>query len=202
MTGPASPINPAPNGRTRRHTALPGPRAVRRAAAGAVGMVALSALLVAGCASDPRDGFSTQSAFPAEITTVAVPILANETFDREIGFQVTQALIREIEAKTPYRVADQARADSILTGRVRSVQLRQLSKSPQTGLGQEVVVEVTIDFEWRDLARDVPLVSRTQFTGHGLFSPSQPVGERIDLGRQAAVERLARSIVDEMQTSW
>jgi hypothetical protein len=59
-------------------------------------------------------------------------------------------------------------------------------------LGEEVIVSVTIDFSWRDLKTDRPLVERRSFTGHGLFLPSSAgFGERIELGRFAAVQKLA-----------
>jgi hypothetical protein len=156
----------------------------------------------AGCASDPREGYSTASIYSTAIRTVAVPIFENETFARGVEFDLTDALIKEIEARTPYKVTTQPRADTILTGRIKSVELNQLSKSRLTGLGEEVVMSVTIDFEWKDWRTDAPLVARTSFSGHGLAVPSAPTGERLELGRMAAVQQLARDIVDEMRAAW
>jgi hypothetical protein len=159
-------------------------------------------LLLAGCATDPSQGYSTASVFPSNIRTVAVPILENETFIRGVEFELTDALIREIEARTPYKVTAQHRADTIFLGRVKKVELDQLSKSRLTGLGEEVIVSVTIDFEWKDWRSDAPLVARKSFSGHGLAIPSAPTGERMELGRMAAVQQLARDIVDEMRAAW
>ncbi len=159
-------------------------------------------LPIAGCSSDPREGYSTRSVFPDQIRTIAVPIFQNDTFDRDIEFHLTAALIRSIESRTPYRAAGREQADSILMGQITKVELDPLSTSTTTGLGEEVVVRVTIDFQWRMLDLDRTLVERKSFSGHGLFTPSQPASERIELGRFSAVQQLADDIVDEMQAAW
>ncbi len=165
-------------------------------------IVLVGAMLAGGCASDPTGGYATVSPFPRGISTVSVQIFENNTFDREIEFELADALIKQIEARTPYKVTSPARADTILTGRVRSVHRDQLSKSRLTGLSEEVVLSVTIDFQWRDQRTGRPLVQRESFSGHALFVPSRPTGELIDLGEFAVVQRLARDIVTEMQADW
>jgi len=160
------------------------------------------ALAAGGCASDPTEGYSSAPVFSTHIQTVAVPIFENDTFHQGIEFELTDALIKEIEARTPYKVTTQPRADTILTGRVKTVRLDQLSKSRLTGLGEEVVMSVTVDFEWKDWRSDTPIVARKSFSGHGLAIPSAPTGERLELGRMAAVQQLARDIVDEMRAAW
>jgi hypothetical protein len=162
----------------------------------------LPPLLASGCASDPTVGYAAVSPFPTSIESVAVPIVENDTFIRGIEFELTDALIKEIESRTPYKVTGRDRADSILLGRITSVRLDQLSKSRLTGLSEEVIVSVTIDFQWRDLRTDASLVERDAFSSPGLFTPSNPAGERIELGEFAAVQRLARDIVDEMRAAW
>ncbi len=157
---------------------------------------------LAGCASDPTRGYAAVSAFPAGISTVAVDILDNRTFERDLEFELTDALIKQIEARTPYKVTSRDRADTILTGRIRNVQRDQLSKSRLTGLSEEVTISVTIDLNWRDLRTGEPLLEIESFTGHGLFVPSRPTGEPIELGEFAVVQRLARDIVAEMRANW
>jgi len=154
------------------------------------------------CASDPTQGYSSQSIYPTSVSSVAVPIFANDTFVRDVEFELTDALIKEIEARTPYKVTAESRADTILLGHVRKVQLDQLSKSVLTGLSEEVIVTVTIDFQWKDLRSGKTLVERRTFTGNSLFTPSQPSSEPIELGQFAVVQLLARDIVAEMRSDW
>jgi hypothetical protein len=162
----------------------------------------LAALSAAGCASDPSQGYSSLGTYPGHIRTVAVPIPENDTYVRDVEFELADALVKEIEAHTPYKVTSRNRADSVLTAQVRQVELRQLSKSRVTGLSEEVVMTVTIDFAWRDLIAETTLVERRSFTGQGLFVPSAPSSERIEIGRFAAVQQLARDVVAELRSAW
>ncbi len=162
----------------------------------------LLALPIGSCASDPTQGYAAVSPFPTGVTTIAVEIFDNRTFHRDLEFELADALIKEIEARTPYKVTSADRANSILTGRIRNVERDQLSKSRLTGLSEEVIISVTIDFQWRDLRTDEPLLGRESFTGHGLFVPSRPTGEPIELGEFAVVQRLARDVVSEMRAQW
>jgi hypothetical protein len=186
---------------TQRPISTQGPD---RAWYGTIALVLLVFTMLAlhGCAADPTEGYSFKSTHPDDVATIAVPIFENTTYNRGVEFDLTDALIKEIEARTPYKVTSLERADTMLTGRIRSVELEQLSKSPLTGLSEEVIVTVTIDFEWQDLQTGKPRLRRESFAGHGLFVPSRPTGERIELGKLAAVEQLARDVVAEMRGAW
>lgn len=159
-------------------------------------------MTIAGCAADPRDGYAAMSMWSDDVATVHIPIFENRTFDRAIEFDLTEAIVKELEARTPYRVAPITRADATLTGTIVDVQRRQLSRSRGTGLGEETALTVTVDFEYKDLRTGQVLVRRETFTGHGLFHPSPPAAEPIELGRTAAVQQLARDIVSELRESW
>ena len=162
----------------------------------------IASALVAGCSSDPRTGYSTESIYPTKYRTVAIPVIRNETYARDIGFMLTQALITEIESRTPYKVTSETYADSLLTGRIIAVQLTALSQNSTTGLDEEVIVGVTVDFEWMDLETDATIVQRSNFEGAGLFVPTPPSGEYLEIGEVAVVQQLASDMVDEMQAAW
>lgn len=168
-------------------------------------MLALLAPLLCaggGCATDPTAGYASSSTFPTQINSVAVVIFDNRTYEREIEFHLHEALIKELSARTPYRVTQPGRADSILTGRVVTIERDQLSRSRSTGLSEEVLLKVTIDFEWKDVRTGRVLVERRAFTADSVFMPSPPLGESIELGRFAVVQKLARDIVNELRADW
>ena len=158
--------------------------------------------LLSGCASDPTLGYSSESTFPKDVATVAVPIFDNTTLARDVEYDLTDALIKEVQARTPYQIVGRGRADTELLGRITDVTLDQISKSRITGLGEEVILSVTIDFQWKDLRSDRTIVERKAFTGNALFVPSTPSGESMEIGRFAVVQRLARDIVAEMRSDW
>ena len=147
-------------------------------------------------------GYRYAEVYPTGYATVAVPVFENQTFEREVAYDLTEAVIKEIEQRTPYKVADASRADTLLRGTVTKVERRSLSRTPIGGLPQEVEVEITIDFDWEDQRRGGTLVSRRGFTTVGRFVPTQPVGEDFSRGRQAAADRIARDVVSALRSDW
>ncbi len=147
-------------------------------------------------------GYRHAELYPAGYTTVAVPVFGNQTFERGVAYDLTEAVIKEIEQRTPYKVADAARADTLLRGTVTAVRRRQLSRTPIGGLPQEVEIEVTIDFDWQDQRRGETLVSERGFTAIGRYVPTQPVGEDFTRGQQAAADRVAQDVVASLRSPW
>ena len=103
----------------------------------------LVALASNGCATDPTQGYSAMSTFRDDVTAIAVPIFVNDGFQRNVEFLLTDAVIKEIQARTPYTISSSARADSILLGRITETRLQQLSKSRVTGLSEEEMKDFT-----------------------------------------------------------
>lgn len=165
-------------------------------------LLATSALAIGGCAHDPHDGYAATNPYPASVKTIALPIFQNRSYLRNFEFDLTEALIKRITTSTPYRVAGEAAADTILRGTITDISLTELSRDPRTGLANEMMVRVTVDFEWSDLRSGKPLVARTGFMTSALFVPSRPAREPLELARFEAVQQLARDLVDQMQSVW
>jgi len=159
-------------------------------------------LLLGACASDPTRGYALASAYREDVRTVSVPVFDNTTFSHGLEIQLTDAVIKEIHRTTPWRVAPSEGADSSLTGTITASNLRVLSRQRGTGLAQELAVQLTVSFEWKDSRTGEVLVARQNFRAADTFTPSQGVEERLELGERAAIDRLARDIVAELRTSW
>ena len=63
-------------------------------------------------------GYTTRPNYDCSIHTIRVPIFKTKIFNQGVEFQLTQAVIREIEAKTPYKVVSSGNADTELTGKI------------------------------------------------------------------------------------
>tara|TARA_B100000959_G_C14933863_1_gene604835 strand:+ start:1168 stop:1680 length:513 start_codon:yes stop_codon:yes gene_type:complete len=159
-------------------------------------------LFCASCASNPTVGYSSASLYAKEYHSVAVPIFQNETMTRNMEFMLTDAVIKEIQSRTPYAVLGEKYADTILTGTITNIELDFMTQSKQTGLDNEMLVEATIDFKWTNLRNDATIAGRNNFTSSALFIPSQPSSEPMEIGQFAVVQQLASDIVDQMQASW
>lgn len=170
--------------------------------AAAAVLVALLFTLLGGCASDPTAGYAFGQTFRSDVTSVAIPIFENESFERNVEFELTDALVKEIESRTPYKVMTATRADTILIGRISKVQRDVISRSPTSGLNEEVVYRVYVDFEWSDLRTGRTFVRREAFEGQGVYHPSRPFSDPSELGAFAAVQQLASDIVDELRSDW
>ncbi len=160
------------------------------------------AAAVTGCGTDPTTGWVIGTTYNTAYTTVAVPVVQNNSFDREVGYLLTSALIREIETRTPWRVASETEADTLLEVTVTTVDLRALSQSRLTKLDQEVAVQLTTDWTWERLDDNSTITGWDGMGTTGVFLPSNPIGEPIELGRLQAVDLMAEAIVDRMATSW
>ena len=158
---------------------------------------ALAALLlgvglgISGC------GYSTRSLYNQSIHTVAVPIWKNKTFRREWEFRLVEAIDKNIEARTPYKVATNGRADSELTGEITSIDQTVLTRRYGINLPRETQLTVVVNFTWKDLRSGRILLERKQFNRSATDIPV--IGERVDDAEQVAIERLAAAIVDQMQ---
>ncbi len=165
-------------------------------------ILALMLALVPGCASSPNHGYAFDSTFDESINTIAVPIFRNETTSRGIELQLTEAVMKQIQQRTPWRLTPSDRADTTLVGVITSTSLRALSDDPQTGLVQEQAVQITIRFEWRDNRTGDVLVARDNYSASAVFHPSRAVGDRLELGQRNAIEELAHDLVSDMRSGW
>ena len=151
-------------------------------------------LALAGC------GYSSKPPFNASVRTVAVPVFANKTFRREWEFRLTEAIDKNIESRTPYKVVDRKDADSLLTGEIAQIQENVLTYRFETDLPRETELTVAVNFTWKDLRSGKVIVERKNFNRSATEIPQ--IGERVEDAEQLAIERLAAAIVDQMQSDW
>ena len=159
-------------------------------------------LLTLGCSSNPTTGYSTASLYDQQFQSVCVPIFENETMSRNMEFMLTDAIVKQIQARTPYRVLDDTHADTMLTGTITDIKLQAISQSRTTGLDNEMLITATINFEWLNLRTGKRILGRERFSSTALFNPSQPSSEPIEMGQFALVQQLSTDIVDQLQAAW
>ncbi|MEM6504762.1 MAG: LPS assembly lipoprotein LptE [Planctomycetota bacterium] len=150
--------------------------------------------LLTGC------GYTTTELYPTQYTTVTVPNFENRSNDRNVEFTLREALIKEIEQRTPYKtVSGTGLSDTQLTGTIVRVNRRLISRDATAGLPQEIEVTVVVDFEWRDLRTGEVVRGFRGLSSAGQFVPNRAVGEFDDDGVRLAVSRLASDIVARMR---
>ena len=170
----------------------------------ALGMIALACAAMAfsitlACSSK---GMKSGSVLPTKYRSISVPVFANATPDRDMGFQLTEALQKRLQQTTPYTVTHDGKADTILRGKVVTVKVSQMSQSVATGLSEEVAYTVTLDWDWVDVRTGKSITARKGFTSSGVVVTSRSQAEPLDLARFEVTQRLADDIVANLQADW
>lgn len=165
--------------------------------------LALPLAILSGCAYKLGNG----CLFPQHIRTVHVPVFQSDSFRRNLGERLTEAVVREIELRTPYTVVGSGAADSILAGRIVGDTKRVLVESP-TDEPRDVELNMQVQVSWVDRqqnqSRDLGAVALPpSVVDVGSSSPVVPeVGQSIASGQQQVIERLAQQIVGLMESPW
>ena len=145
-------------------------------------------------------GYQWRSLYRDDVRTVAVPIFTNRSYRRGVELSLSRAIVNQLETTSPYKVVPRERADTVLEGEILDVNLRTLSPDVHTGLPQEQLYIVRLNFTWKDLRTGKILVERRRFEQSTTYYPT--LGEGQFVGSQQNVERLALAIVQEMQADW
>jgi hypothetical protein len=151
-------------------------------------------------ASAPDSGFAYAGLYRSDVKTVAVPIFVNNTYYRGIEFNLTKAVINQLESRTPYKVAPKERADTILEGQIVGVGVHMQARSQIMGLPQDQLYYIVVNFTWKDLRTDKILAVRHSFEQTTPYYPT--LGEDQFAGSQDNVEKLGLAIVEELQADW
>lgn len=165
---------------------------------------AIGLLALAGCAGYQ---VGADSLYAPDVVTVYVPMIESDSYRRDLGERLTEAVIKEIELKTPYKVVGTPDADSILSARLMTDTRRTLIENafdePRVS-ENELRAEVT----WLNRRR-LPIVpAQTLAVPPDLVLISQTsnlipeVGQSVASSQQQAIERLAQQIVSTMEAPW
>lgn len=151
-----------------------------------------AALLSSAC------GYRSDGLYPTHVRTVAVPIPQSREFRRELEFRLAEALIKQIELDTPYKVVDRHRADTILEAEIS--QVRQTGYAPDfvTNLPRTKILSLIVSFKWKDLRTGEVLLERRNFIDTRTYISA--VGETEYTGMNQVIDRMAERIVEQMQT--
>ncbi|MEM0925128.1 MAG: LPS assembly lipoprotein LptE [Planctomycetota bacterium] len=165
---------------------------------------ATSLILAVGCASYR---FGSDALFPANLRTVYIPAVRNETFRHEIGPQLHEAIVREVQLQTPYTVVGHPGADSILrctvTAQSKVILTESASDDPRA---LDAAVSVAANWTTRD-GRRLMQNSIAMLDADSIgFSQSQRLvpeaGQSIQSALQESVDQLAKRIVSQMEARW
>lgn len=149
-------------------------------------------------------GYMLGNGFSPDIKTVSVPTFENDTYRRGLEFQLTEAVQKEIQNRTPYRLARGNDADTRLTGRIVQVRKDVLGENNNDDPRQlqfSIMVRVT----WENLRtgeilakEEVPVAPEAiPLMSSAGFAPE--LGQSQATATQMAIGKMAKHIVNMME---
>ena len=137
------------------------------------------------------------------IETVAVEIFRNKTLYTDLEFEFTQALQREICAKTPLVVASRGEADAVVTGAIESYRRVVLREFESDDVARYSIV-VTVSYEFRRLPADGRAEQVVRSAKKLERSAEYEVMSHLTEAdaRAEAVRKIARKVVSHMFETW
>jgi Lipopolysaccharide-assembly len=161
-------------------------------------------LLLAGCVGYQ---VGTGSLYAPDVATVYVPMIDSDSYRRDLGERLTEAVVKEIELKTPYKVVNTPNADSILSARLvadtRKTLIENAFDDPRVS-ETEIRAEVT----WLNRRRLPIAPTQCIPMPPELVVMSQTsnlipeAGQSVATSQQQAIQRLAQQIVATMEAPW
>ncbi len=160
--------------------------------------------LIVGCAGYQ---IGSNTLYRPNIRSVHVPMFQSDSFRRNLGEQLTEAVCKQIEKVTPYKVVNSAQADTILNGRIINIRKHVMAED---ALDQPRNIEVNyvVQISWLDRQgqnliqhAEIPLPDPMLNIGQEAnFVPES--GQSLVTAQQELVRKLARQIVSQMEMPW
>lgn len=160
---------------------------------------------MSGCAGY-QVGHSTL--YRPDVRTVHVPVFQSDSLRRYQGERLTEAVIKELEMRTPYKVvAATDSPDSVLSGKIIEENKRVVSETINDD-ARDIATAFTVEVRWLGRNGEL-LMQRSAFPmltpGLDLAADANLIpegGQSLAVAQQQVYQRLARQIVDQMEIFW
>jgi hypothetical protein len=168
------------------------------------GLVAAPCVAITGCA-----GYQVGAAslYRADVRTIYVPIVRNDTWRPQLGVELTEAIQKAIQERTPFRIVNDPSADSVLTCRLVDETKRVITET-KTDEPRALRSKISVQLTWVDRQNNVLIENRFIPTDDVAFLFSQSVdfvpeaGQSISTAQLRSIQRLADEIVGQMEVRW
>jgi len=165
----------------------------------AVPAVLCFTLAAGGCGGST--GYSNASLFPKDVESVYVEMFDNRSFRRGTEFTFSNALAKQIETQTPYKVvSSRDRADSVMGGQLVAISESILTVERDLGRALEKEVLLTAVVNWKSLKSGQLMINSQTVTAAASYSEFQ--GQDFTYASGVAANKLAQKVVQLMENPW
>lgn len=164
-------------------------------------------LLSLGCLGCANYQAGVGSLYAPDVHTVYVPMIESESFRRDLGERLTEAVVKEIELKSPFKVVGDPSADSVLLVTLLPDTRKVVAED---GLDQPRYLEnrLRAEVSWINRRRmpltpcqTIPMpTALLDVQQASLLIPAS--GQTVASSQQEAIHRLAQQIVGAMEERW
>jgi hypothetical protein len=161
-------------------------------------------LISSGCAGYQ---LGSRSLYRPDIRTVHVPVIQSDSYRRYLGERLTEAVVKEVELRTPYKVVDADSADSVLSVRLISDTKKVLANN-RFSEPRDIETDFFIQTSWIDRRGDLIMSHEDVPASPLLVNIGQQAnfvpegGQSLITGQQEAIIKLAQQIVGQMELAW
>lgn len=159
---------------------------------------------LAGCPGCAGYRVGNQAIFRTDIRTVHVPVFQSESYRRNLGEWLTEAVVKEIESRSTYKVVHSPDADSILYGRILSDE-KQVFAEDQFGVPRDIQFDLVVEIRWVDRMGNAVLRSAVIPIDLSLIGAAHLIpegGQSLTTAQQRVIRGVARQIVGQMEAGW
>jgi hypothetical protein len=153
--------------------------------------------LTLGCASYQ---IGNQVLFRCDVRTVHVPIFESDSFRKYLGERLTEAVVKEIESRSPYKIVALANADSILKGKIVSEEKRVIIESRNDD-ARQLQTTLVVTANWTD-RYGRPLMNTPSIDVSELSNFVPEGGQSLATAYRDMIDKVARDIVSQMELPW
>lgn len=160
-------------------------------------------LVIAAILAGPTGcGYSIRAPFDPSVRTVYVPVFRSITFRRDVNFQLTELVQKEIEKRTPFKVVGTPEgADMILDGEINFADKNIIVENP-FNLPRQLTATLFASVKWTHN----PPLEKERAAGPVVVSATvnfvPEVGETSLTAFLHANQKIATQIVDMMEEPW
>jgi hypothetical protein len=154
--------------------------------------------------------FGNNTLYAPNVRTVYVPMVQSESFRTtpgvDLGERLTEAICKEIEKRTPFKVVGDPNADSVLTTRIVADTKRMVVESP-TDQSRQVEMNIQALVTWADrggsvlASGNVPLPAASVDVGQAAMLVPE-FGRSVVTTQQEGIVKMAQQIVGLMEEPW
>ncbi|MGE3314471.1 MAG: LPS assembly lipoprotein LptE, partial [Planctomycetaceae bacterium] len=120
---------------------------------GRIAILWCAVLSASGC------GYNIGAPFQAEIQSIYVPIFTSTSYRRNLEYQLTEAVHKEIQKQSHFRLVKEPQADTRLTGHIIDVRKERLGENGYDD-PRELQMQFSVEVTWEDLRTGQILVQQ------------------------------------------